>query len=270
MSAGNKIRFPVLDTEREAMKFAAAKSHAAVASIRGALGELELRSREVEEAAKGAKEQKYKEIGKIYKIGLAVVCDKKLQDELDHMLSEAKIKFSSGTSVFSKVQRLQPSGRAVSRALTSHDALAMREAARLGLNPKRLVNGLLEGEMTINKLAASFRNWFNEQYPDYATKNGEQRKIVLTANNVKILAVIDPRHHRRLVRYNRSRRPAILVTVDVTDPTRPFTVEVSAAKSTTLPQEKTSRKAETRRLLYRRILRSGRLRRRPVERRRRQ
>lgn len=244
MSMGNKNRFPVFAVELEAMKFAAAKAKAEIGSIRGALGDLELHSRKVMEAAEGMNERKYKEIGKIYKIGLAVACDEKLRAELDKMLAEAKIKFTRDTSVFSKVQRLRPAGKAVSRALTSHDALAMREAARRGLSPRRFAKGLLNGGFTINKLAASFREWFNEEYPNHAAQHDQQRKIVITADNVKISAYLKPRHRRRLVRYNSNGRSAVLVTVDVTDPVRPFTVGVSAAKSSTSDQQMPSYKSE--------------------------
>lgn len=267
MSTGNRNRFPVFDSELEAMKFAAARAKAEIGSIRGALGDLELRSRKVVEAAEGMNERKYKEIGKIYEIGLAVACDEKLRAELDKMLAEAKIKFTRDTSVFSKVQRLRPTGKAVSRALTSHDALAMREAARRGLSPRCFTKGLLNGGFTINKLAASFREWFNEEYPDHAARYDQERKIVIGADSVKISASLKPRHHRRLVRYNRHGRSAILVTVDVTDPVRPFTVEVSAEKSSTSDRLEASDKSEVPPTHRRHITRKERQKRRAIRRR---
>jgi|GEM_PF-4968392 len=224
-------RFPETNSERDAIKYTAARSDIEVVSVQAALGKLGAEARNAAKTASELKKHKYKELERTYEIGLAAINNKKLSEEIDKMLRAAEIRFTRDSSIFAKIQRLHSKETMSSRALASHDALALREAARRGWSPEKLGRRLQDGKYTVNKLAATFKMWFSEAHPELAETRGEQRRVVVTKDSVKVAAKLKESHRRRLVRYHRDRRAEVLLTINISDPSNPFTVALTAAKA---------------------------------------
>lgn len=232
MPAIMKDRFPETEDERKAVKDTAEKSQIKISSVQSALDALDAAAFGIEATAEELAEKKYKEFVGSYEIGLSASLNDELGSELDNLLRAREINYTRKTPIFAKVLRLRSQKAAVSRSLASHDALAMREAARIGLKPKKLLKRLLDGRLSINKLAADFKSWYAENHPELAEKRSDKRNVTITKDTVKILAKLRGKHHRRIVRYHRDRRSNVLLTIDITDPAKPVTVHLKAAPAT--------------------------------------